>query len=411
MEKLLKKYGRLIVSTGVHLKKDQLLVINAPIACADFARIIAREAYKVGARDVVIQWNDELFSKLRFEMAEDVVFQDVPNWRKSFYIDYAREDAAFVSILSSDPEIFKTIDPSRLSMAQQANAKALKEYRERLMSNKNAWCVVSIPTNAWAAKVFPEVSEEEAMELLWKAIFSAVRIDADSDPVENWEQHLLYLERARVFMNTHRFTKLHYKNSLGTDLWIELPEDHIWASGAEEVNGSWRFVANMPTEEVYTLPKAHGVNGTVYSTKPLNYNGVLIEDMVLTFKDGEVVSFEAKKGKEMLRQLLSTDAGSCRLGEVALVPKDSPISKSGILFYNTLFDENASCHLAFGKAYPTCLTNGADMSEEELEAADVNESLIHEDFMIGSDDLSIYGIDREGKETEIFSQGNFVIFS
>ena len=270
--------------------------------------------------------------------------------------------------------------------------------------------MVSIPTVAWARKVFPGVEAELAVEQLWQEILAAIRVNTGSDPVENWELHLAYLEKARTFLNRQRFTRLHFQNGRGTDLQVELPEGHIWASGAEYTEDNIRFVANMPTEEVYTLPKFDGVNGRVVGTKPFAYQGSLIENFVLDFEKGKVVNYRAEKGQEVLENLILTDAGSCRLGEVALVPVDSPISQSGILFYNTLFDENASCHLAFGKAYPTCLKNGENMTPAEREAAGINESLLHEDFMIGSEDMTVTGITAEGKEIPVFRQGNFVEF-
>ncbi len=408
MEELLNKYARLVIRTGVNLQPDQQLVINAPIECADFARRIAREAYDAGAHDVTISWKDEEFAHLRYKMAGREVFQEFPEWRRLLYMDNAEQGAAFVSIHAEDPEIFKDIDPERLTMAQQAAGAALLEYRQRMMSNKNSWCVVSIPTTAWAKRVFPADGEEQATARLWQQIFKAVRITEGKDPVDAWQQHTEFLQRAADFMNAHQFRFLHYKNSIGTDLTIELPVGHIWAGGAEYTEGKVRFVANMPTEEVYTLPKRDGVNGTVVASKPLNYNGNLIEGFQLTFVDGKVAAYRAEKGEELLKELLETDEGASYLGEVALVPYDSPISESGILFLNTLFDENASCHLAFGKAYPTCLQDGADMESVELLQHGVNDSLIHEDFMVGTRDLEIFGTTQQGEKIKVFEQGNFV---
>ena len=410
MEQILEKYAQLVVRAGVNLQPDQLLVINAPIECAEFARKIAAAAYTAGAHDVIVSWNDEKTAKIRYDMAPTTVFGEFPEWRKQLYVGYAQQGAAFVSIHAADPEIFSGVKPERLAAAQQAAGEALKEYRERMMTNKNSWCVVSIPTVAWARKVFPGVEAELAVEQLWQEILAAIRVNASSDPVENWELHLAYLEKARTFLNRQRFTRLHFQNGRGTDLQVELPEGHIWASGAEYTEDNIRFVANMPTEEVYTLPKFDGVNGRVVGTKPFAYQGSLIENFVLDFEKGKVVNYRAEKGQEVLENLILTDAGSCRLGEVALVPVDSPISQSGILFYNTLFDENASCHLAFGKAYPTCLKNGENMTPAEREAAGINESLLHEDFMIGSEDMTVTGITAEGKEIPVFRQGNFVEF-
>ncbi len=410
IEKLLDQYARLIVRTGVNLQKDQLLVLNAPIECADFARRIAREAYAAGAHDVVLCWKDEKLALLRYTMAKESVFTEFPEWRRLLYTDYAEQGAAFVSILAEAPEIFRKVEPARLKLTQQAAGAALLEYRQRMMKNQNAWCVVSIPTESWAKAVFPGEVPASAVEHLWREIFSAVRVQPGADPVELWQEHAKFLQKAADFMNAHAFESLHYANGAGTDLTITLPEGHIWAGGAEYTTSGVRFIANMPTEEIYSLPARDGVNGTVVATKPLNYNGNLIEGMRLTFKDGKVIEYHADKGEALLQELLAMDEGASRLGEVALVPYDSPISHSGVLFLNTLFDENAACHLAFGKAYPTCIRDGGSMQELELLAAGVNDSLIHEDFMIGSRDLSITGCMKDGSKIPVFRNGNFVIF-
>lgn len=405
---LLEKYADLIVKTGVNIQKGQTLVIISPIECASFARMIGKTAYGAGARDVVIQYKDELFSKIRFLEAPEEVFEEFPLWQKEFYLSYVKQGAAFVNIAASDPEILKDVNPERVAKVQKTSSLALQEYRERLMSNKNCWCVVSIPTKSWAKKVFPQLSEEEAVEALWEAIFKTVRVDTQ-DPVAAWQHHTANLKKSADFLNSHRFKYLRYKNSLGTDLEIELPPDHIWLGGCEYTPEGVEFVANMPTEEIFTLPKKTGVNGRVVSSMPLNYNGNLIEQFALTFKGGKIVDFTADKGYEVLKKLIETDEGSYYLGEVALVPYDSPISNAKILYYNTLFDENASCHLAIGKAYPICIKNGENMSKEELEKFEVNDSLTHVDFMIGTQDLEIIGITATatGTEMPVFKNGNF----
>ena len=407
MEQLLKQYARLVISVGVNIQKDQILVINSPIECADFARKISEEAFKAGAHDVVISWGDELSAHIRYEHGKKELFTEFPEWRVKFYQGYAEQGAAFVSIAARDPQIFSDIEPEKLKLANQAAGAALLEYRERLMSNKNTWCVVSVPTKGWAAKVFPEDTAEKAVEKLWQAIFKTVRIGEGIDTVAEWRKHIDFLQQAAKFLNEQKFVKLHYKNVSGTDLEIELPEGHIWAGGAEKSELGIEFAANMPTEEVYSMPKRDGVNGTVAASKPLNYNGNLIENFKLTFKDGKVVDYTAEKGAEILKGLLETDEGASYLGEVALVPYDSPISQSGILFYNTLFDENASCHLALGKAYPTCIAGGEKMDSVTLLQHGVNDSLVHEDFMIGTRDLEIIGTTADGREIKIFEQGNF----
>ena len=403
----MRKYADLVVKVGVNLQPDQILVINSPLECADFARLIAESAFKAGAHDVVVSWGDEQLAHIRFAGGKKEIFNEFPEWKVRFYQDYAEQGAAFVSIAARNPEIFKDIEPEKLTLSAQAAGAALLEYRARLMNNENTWCVVSVPTAGWAKKVFPELSEEEAKARLWQEIFRTVRIEPETDPAEAWQEHISTLQRAAAFLNKKNFKTLHYKNSLGTDLTVELPEGHIWAGGAEKSATGVTFAANMPTEEVYSLPLREGVNGVVYASKPLIYNGNRIENFHLTFKAGRVVDFGAETGQETLKELINMDEGAHYLGEVALVPYDSPISNSGILFYNTLFDENAACHLALGKAYPTCIEGGEKMDSVTLLQHGVNDSLVHEDFMIGTADLSIVGTTHEGEEVEIFREGNF----
>lgn len=402
----LKKYAELVVRQGINIQNDQILVINSPIECAEFTRIISEIAYKEGAKDVVVSWNDEVLSKIKYLNAPEKVFDEFPEWRKELFVSYAKEGAAFLSISASDPELMKDVDPNRLMKANKASSIALKDYRERLMSDKNVWCVISVPTKAWAKKVFEKETEDIAMKKLWDAIFNAVRADTE-DPVAAWEEHKNNLKKSMDFLNENNFKYIRYKNSIGTDLEIELPENHLWLGGSSYTPENIEFIANIPTEEVFTLPKKTGVNGIVVSSKPLNYRGNLIEDFSITFKEGKILDFTAKKGYDTLKSLIDTDEGSKYLGEVALVPYNSPISNSNILFYNTLFDENASCHLAIGKAYPVCIKNGENMSEEELKGKGVNNSIEHVDFMIGTSDLNITGIKYNGDEVIIFENGNF----
>ena len=408
-ESRLQKMARLAIRTGLGLKHGQMLVIQSPIEpeCVAFARQVAGEAYSAGAHDVVIQWGDERFSRIRYEMASDAVFSEFPEWRYHFFMDYALQGAAFLTISAQDPELFRGISPERITTSQRAAGAALLEYRQRLMKNQNTWCILSVPTASWACRVFPGITDDEAVERLWDAIFAAVRVTDEGDPALAWEEHLAFLARAADFMNTSRFRALRYQNGLGTDLTVELPEEHIWAGGAEYSEDGTIFVANLPTEEIYTAPRRDGTEGTVAATRPLVYQGNLIEGMRLTFSHGHVANCFAKRGREHLDALLATDDGASFLGEVALVPQDSPSSRSGILFYNTLFDENASCHFALGKAYPTCIRGGDSMESAVLAQHGINDSLIHEDFMIGSEDLSITGIRADGSEIPVFINGNF----
>lgn len=405
-DEILKKYARLAVKTGVNVQKNQTLVIMSPIECAYFTRMVSEIAYEEGAKDVVIHWNDELFTKIRFMKAPDEVFDEVPNWIVDSYLHYSKQGACFLSISASDPELMKEVDAKRIGRAQKSRQKALKEHTERLMSNKNCWSIVSIPTSAWATKVFPEASRDEAVEKLWHSIFKIVRVDKE-DPVAAWDEHKKNLKKSMDFLNGNKLKSLHYKNSKGTDLNIKLPDHHLWLGGAEYSADGTEFIANMPTEEVFTLPKKTGVDGIVYSSKPLNYGGNLIDNFSITFKDGKVIDYTAEKGYDTLKNIIETDEGSHYLGEVALVPFDSPISNSGVVFYNTLYDENASCHLALGRAYTLCLEGGDKMTEKELEDAGANNSLAHVDFMIGTEDLNIMGITHDNKEIPIFINGNW----
>jgi aminopeptidase len=402
----LKKYARLIVKTGINIQPDQTLVVSSPVECADFARLIAQSAYEEGAREVVMNWVDEVSTKIRYLYGADEIFDEFPEWRKEFYLSYAKKGAAFLSISASDPELMKEVDPVRIARANKATRQGLKEHSERLMSNLNAWCVVSIPTRAWARKVFPDIPEGQAVDKLWTAIFQSVRADL-ADPVEAWDQHKKALKQNIDQLNQMQLQWIHLKNGIGTDLRVELPANHIWMGGSEETADGVEFIANMPTEEIFTAPYRKGVNGTVVSSMPLNYNGNLIEGFSFTFQDGRIMDFHAEKGYDTLKQLIDTDEGSRYLGEIALVPYDSPISNMKTLFYNTLFDENASCHLAIGKAYPVCLQGSESMNNEELKNAGINDSLIHEDFMFGTADLEIEGLTRDGKKVTIFRNGNF----
>lgn len=403
----LEKYADLLVRTGINIQKNQLLVVTSPIECAEFARIVTEKAYDAGAKEVIVRWLDELSSRIRYNRASEEVFEEVPEWLVPYLEGYAKKGAAFLRIAASDPEVMKDVDPKIIAKENKTLSQALEGYRSRLMSNKNVWCVASIPTNAWARKVFPDVSEEEAVQKLWDAIFKAVRVD-EEDPVAAWKAHQNNLNERIAFLTENKFKALHYKNSIGTDVLVDLPEKHVWFGGGEESADGTQFVANMPTEEVFTLPHKDGVNGKIVSSMPLNHNGNIVDKFSLTFKDGLVVDFDAEKGYETLKELLDTDEGAKRLGEVALVPYDSPISNQKILFFNTLFDENASCHFALGKAYPICVEGGEDMDQEALKEAGANDSLTHVDFMVGTSDLSIVGIKDDGSKVTVFENGNFV---
>lgn len=407
MERQIDKYVELVIQKGINIQKGQILVISSPVEVYDFTRKLVKQAYELGASEVVVHWNDEVVGKYKYVYGAEDIFDTFPEWQKESMEYYRKKGAAFLSVYATDPDILKEVDKTRVARFQKAKSLALKEYYENVMGNSNQWCVISVPTQAWAKRVFPELSIEVAISEMWKLILKIVRADKEN-PILEWENHLNTLKARMDYLNKKRFAKLIYRNSLGTNLEIGLPEGHKWISGGEKSKAGVEFVANIPTEEIFTMPHRKKVNGVVVSSKPLIYGGSVIDKFTLTFKDGEVINYSAEIGEEILGKLLSMDENSKYLGEVALVEYDSPISKSERVFYNTLFDENASCHLAFGGAYPVCLENSEGQSEEELKERGMNNSLTHEDFMIGTEDMEIVGIDSEGRETTIMKNGNFV---
>lgn len=406
-EKNLEKYADLTVRVGVNIQKGQTLVVNAPIATADFVRKIAEKAYKAGAKNVHVEWNDEKLTLIKYLNAPDEAFKEYPMWKAKGYEEMAKEGAAFLSIIASNPDLLKNVDSQRIADNNKTASTAMSAYRHYSQNDMISWCVVSVPTKEWAAKVFPEANADECVDKLWKAIFDATRVSTE-DPIEAWKTHVATMNKKLSFLNNKKFKKLNFKSPI-TDLHVELPDGHIWV-GAQSANAKGDvFTPNIPTEEVFTLPLKEGVNGYVTSTKPLNYGGNLIENFKLTFKDGKIVDFTAETGYETLKKLIETDEGSHYLGEVALIPYDSPISNLNIIFFNTLFDENASNHFAIGNAYPTCLNGGDKMSEEELKKNGANVSLTHVDFMTGSSDMNIDGETADGRMEPIFRNGNWAI--
>lgn len=404
-EKNLEKYAELAVKIGVNVQSGQTLVINAPIETAEFVRKIVKKAYECGAKNVHIDWADEECTLIKYLNAPDEAFNEYPMWLAKGYEDMAKEGAAFLNIYAQNPDLLKDVDPTRVANAQKASGIARKKWREYVLADKCRWSIVSVPTKEWSAKIFPGLSEEERTQKLWDAIFKVTRVDQE-DPIESWKNHTIDLEKRMNFLNEKKFKKLYFK-SPKTDLTIELPKGHIWSGGASKDPNDIDFIANIPTEEIFSMPSKFGVNGVVSSTKPLIYGGNTIENFTLTFKDGKIVEFTAQKGYETLANLIDTDEGSHYLGEVALVPFRSPISDTNIIFYNTLYDENASCHLAIGSAYLGCIEGGTNMSKEEKEANGVNDSLTHVDFMVGSSDMNIIGETYDGENIQVFKDGNW----
>lgn len=404
----IEKYAELILKVGLKIKEGDRLVIRCPIEARDFALTSTKKAYDLGASEVVLDYRDQEISRLKYENESLEILTDIPKHKVDKENYYMEKKAKYLSVTGSDPDAFKGLDSEKLFKANLATSKALKDFSAKMMANYVSWIVVGASIPSWATKVFPDLSEDEAVRKLWYEIFSSVRLFED-DPEKALEDHVNNLNRYSKFLNENKFEKLHYKSEKGTDLEVYLPKGYIFA-GAGDVNSDGEeFIANMPSEEVFSAPRLDGVNGKVYSTMPLNYNGNLIEDFYLVFKDGEVIDYDAKSGKEYLKNIIETDEGSKRLGEVALVSHNTPISMRKVLFYNTLYDENASCHFALGKSYPSCIEGGEKLTIEELKERGMNDSLTHVDFMVGDASTEIIGIKENGEEVQIFKDGNFVI--
>ncbi|MEK4081773.1 aminopeptidase [Solibacillus sp. FSL W7-1472] len=404
-EAKLTKYAELAVKIGVNIQPNQYLYIAASIESAPFVQVVTKIAYEIGAKQVFVDYTDDQITRTRYELAPADSFDFFPPWKVQEREWLAEEGAAFMSIVSQSPDLLSGIDSKRIASFQKASGTALNKYRQYVQSDKISWTVIAAPSKQWARKVFPELPEEKQVEALWDAIFKATRADLDN-PVEAWAQHNDNLHEKVDYLNNKNYAKLHY-TAPGTDLTIELPKGHLWC-GAGSINEKGEeFMANMPTEEVFTVPHKDGVNGYVSSTKPLSYGGNIIDNFKLTFENGRIVQVEAAQGEEVLKNLVATDEGSHYLGEVALVPFHSPISQSNILFYNTLFDENASNHLAIGSAYAFCIEGGKSMSSDELKAHGLNESITHVDFMIGSEQMNIDGVTADGQSEPVFRNGNW----
>ena len=406
MEEKLREYARLLVRVGLNPYEGQRMVISSPVECAPFARLCGEEAYAAGCCEVVMNWTDDAMARMKYLHASEEVFDAVPLWRRHFFNDQALEGAAYLAISAADPENLKGVDSRRIIRAQRASGKALKDFDRLQMCGGFPWCIASIPIPSWAVRVFPDKGEAEAVSALWDAIFKAVRVTGDGKAVDRWREHLETLDRRLTKLNALKLKSLHYENSLGTDLTVELPEGHIWESGGDRTLAGRSYIANIPTEEIFTSPLKTGANGVVYASMPLVHDGNVIDKFRFVVREGRIVETHAEQGEETLKAAVSVDEGAAYFGEAALVPYDSPISNQNLLFYNTLFDENAACHIAFGEAYP-CLEGGQNMTKDELKARGLNDSITHVDFMIGTPDLSVVGTTREGKEVPIFVDGNF----
>lgn len=398
----------LAVRIGVNIQENQELVINSPIECADFARTLAEKAYQAGARDVRINYSDEKFSKIRYTYAKEDALSDVPQWFVDKQNDVLTRGAAVISVYADDPDLLKGIDPIKIKTASTAIQQATADYHIGMMNNACRWCVVSVPTAGWARKVFPDLPEDAAIDALWDAIFKATRAD-QPDPVAAWHAFDKSFDEKVDFLNSHQFDHFIYKNNAGTDITVGMPDNYVFSGGSEAAQDGVVFFPNIPTEEVFCAPHRDRIDGTLVSSHPLVYNGQLIDHFSLTFTQGQVTGYQAEVGQDALKALIEAGEGANMLGEIAMVPYHSPISDMNLLFYNTLFDENASCHFALGAAYPSCIAGGTTMSEEALKAAGLNCSPVHEDFMVGTADLSITGVTKDGQAIPIFIDGDWAI--
>jgi aminopeptidase len=410
-QELLRKYAEAIVKVGLNLRAGQRLIITNATArgvlppARSLVHEVTRAAYAAGARYVDVIWGDEEMLRLRLQNAPADSFNEYSTWQVQGILDILEKGDALLSIYANDPDVYHGLDSERLGAMQRSHLEHWAPISTLVTRNASNWSIAAASAPAWAAKIFPDLPLEEAEEKLWQAIFETTRATAP-DPVAAWEEHIQNLRRRASYLQAKKYSALHYKSDK-TDFTLGLPNGHKWISAQSLAENGIAFTANMPTEEVFTLPDRHRADGIVTSTLPLSYGGSLIEDFTVTFENGKIVKVTAKKNEALLQKLVDTDEGSTRLGEVALVPVSSPIARRGHLFYNTLFDENASCHIAIGRAYRFTLTGGEEFTDEEFSAAGGNTSITHVDFMIGSPQMDIDGIREDGTREPVMRSGEW----
>ena len=402
----LERYAALAVKTGCNLQPGQELYVSADVSQVQLVRHVVRCAYEAGASNVHVQWGDEVIGRMTYDYKPADAFSVFPEWRAMLLNGCAKRGAAALFITSEDPEAMAGIDQQKVMNWVVASNRACRDWRDGLDFGKNVWCIIGAASPAWARRVFPSLPEEEAIGKLWEAILHTARCDG-TDPAAAWAAHEKSFHDRKVWLNGRHFDALHYSNALGTDITIGLTARHVWEGGGEVTVDGRFFIPNMPTEEIFTTPDRLRVDGTVVSSMPLNHDGALVEGIRIRFEAGRAVEFSATRGQDVLAQIINTDEGSHYLGEVALVPKTSPIRQTGILFLNTLFDENASCHFALGMGFPECYEGGRQKSKEELLEVGVNDSATHVDFMLGTDDLAIDGIYADGTRVPVFRNGDW----
>ncbi|WP_019009162.1 aminopeptidase [Deinococcus aquatilis] len=406
-EDKLQNYARLAVQVGLGIRPGQRVLVQAPVDTAPLARLLVREAYAAGASFVDVRWDDDDVVLARFELAPEGTFDTISQWRVNAETEVAGAGGAVIAIRAANPGLLANVDAARVTTHARALAAYRKPYTAQVMTNRLNWNLISAPVAGWAQVMFPDATAQEAISQQWDAIFAATRAD-QPDPVALWQTHLADLKRRRDTLTAKQYHALHFKSG-ETDLTVGLADGHIWGGGSADTPGGITFTANIPTEEVWTAPHRNRVDGVVVSTKPLSYNGVLVDGIRIRFEGGRVVEATAEKGQDALTQMIATDEGSHRLGEVALVPHSSPISRSGLFFFNTLYDENAASHIAIGTAYRFNVAGGVDMSLEDFQATGGNDSLVHVDWMIGSPDMDVDGLSASGEREAVMRGGEFVI--
>ena len=406
-EKLLKKYAELIVRTGANVQPGQIVQLTISVEQHAFAAMVAEACYEAGAKKVNIDWTFDVQSRLNFLYADQDVLSGVLPWEEAKMKQMVEDLPVRIYVASEDPDAMNGVDPQKLSAVSRSRAAVMKPYRNAI-EGRHQWVIASYPSVKWARKCFPGETDERAVERLWDAVLKTVRVEEDNDPVAAWKAHTSFIERKADWLNSQHFTSLRYRSANGTDFTVELIPEARWegAGAVNSANGAF-YIPNMPTEEIFTSPKAGCCEGTLVAVKPLSWNSQLIEDFAITFEKGKAVSCRAAKGQELLEHMIRMDEGACMLGEVALVPKESPVNRCGFLFYETLFDENACCHCALGMGFKEVLPDGDNLSMEQAQRMGINDSIIHVDFMVGAEDLSIDGVRADGTAVPVFRNGTW----
>ncbi len=407
LQKGIEKYAELILKVGLRLKQGDKLLVLVSEDTLPMVREVTKQAYQLGVTDVIYDFSDDAMTLARFQYGDETALSYLPQFKMDFLEQAYKHNYHRLALVAPNPELLKSIDSKKIAQWQAMYAKAYQPVMRYVMENRVKWNVAAYPSTAWAKVVFPELREEEAVAKLWETLFAVTRVNT-ADPVAAWEQHIASLKKHQTILNDMQFEKLLY-TAPGTDLEVYLPEGHVWMGGTAATTKGEDFLPNIPTEEVFSMPHAYKVNGTLRATKPLAVRGKIVDGFSFTFKDGKIVSFDAKEGKDILDDLIHTDEGACRLGEVALVPDDSPISNTKLLFKNTLFDENASCHFAVGNAYSDNLKGSISLTDEQKQAAGMNSSMIHVDFMVGSTELSVVGVKKDGTRVPVLEKGNWAL--